>query len=262
VPRRDCWPPAPDIFQDFEFTDDLCRDCRGALAGMRMGAVGTFGAHGKLEPQWALFAKAQCPRAARLAAQAAVAEHFRVMLGQVAGTVGSERLFVRYRRQGQPAVELGKQFAHIQKREDGGRGAAFHVARAASVDAAVDEFPAPRVMCPAGAIAHREHVDMAVECEVTAGFAGLKRRDDVRHDLVGRDHTAVRLVAGQELTDMSCRLAGVAGRVRARTTDEAPEEIEQDLAVPLNPLQQLRLATFHSSSPVALPVKQQFMGKL
>ena len=64
---------------------------------MRISAMGALGAHGEFEPQWAFFAEAQCPRAARLAAQAAVAEHFRVVLGQVAGSVGPERLFARHR---------------------------------------------------------------------------------------------------------------------------------------------------------------------
>src|SRR6516225_2675749 len=96
-------------------------------------------------------------------------------------------------------MELGVQFAQVQKREDRGGGAAFHVARAASVNTAVDKFAAPRVACPAGAIAHREDVDMTVEREVTAGFAGLERRDDVRHDLVRRDYAALRVVAGQKL---------------------------------------------------------------
>ena len=34
-----------------------------------------------------------------------------------------ERLFVRHGRQGQPAMELGAQFAQVQKRENGGGGA-------------------------------------------------------------------------------------------------------------------------------------------
>jgi hypothetical protein len=50
----------------------------------RIGAVGAFGAHGEFDRQRTLFAEAQRLRAARLVAQAAVAECFRVVLGQVA----------------------------------------------------------------------------------------------------------------------------------------------------------------------------------
>src|ERR1700738_2493798 len=105
---------------------------------------------------------------------------------------------------------------------------------------------------------------MAIECEVSPGFAGLERRHDVGHDLVGHNHAAIRAVARQELTDVSGRLTRVSGRVRAPTTDEAPEEIEEDLAVALNPFHQLRLAAFPPGSPVAFTRQavEQFMGRL
>jgi hypothetical protein len=51
----------------------------------------------------------------------------------------------------------------------------------------------------------------------------------------------------QEPADVARRFARIAGRVRARTTDEATQEIEQHLAVTLNPLQQFRLAALHDS---------------
>jgi len=37
-------------------------------------------------------------------------------------------------------MKLSAQFAQVQKGEDRGRGAAFHVARAAPINAAVDNF--------------------------------------------------------------------------------------------------------------------------
>jgi hypothetical protein len=60
------------------------------------------------------------------------------------------------------------------------------------------------------------------------------------------------------------RLTCVAGRVWAPATDEAAEETEQDLAIALDPLQQLCLAAFHSGSPVAFTRQavEQFMGRL
>jgi len=105
---------------------------------------------------------------------------------------------------------------------------------------------------------------MSVEREMTPGCPSLERRHDVRHHLVGRDHPTLGAMPLQELTDVVRRLARVAGRIRALTANEAPEEIEQNLAVALNPLQQLRLAAFHSGSPVAFTRQavEQFMGRL
>src|SRR5512133_3869883 len=101
------------------------------------------------------------------------------MLGQVAGSVGPESLLVRDRRQRELAMKLGAQFTQVQEGEDRGGGAAFHVAGSAPVNAAVDKFAAPRVARPAGALAHREAVDMAIECEMTTWFCRLERRHDV-----------------------------------------------------------------------------------
>src|SRR5262249_35226512 len=167
------------------------------------------------------------------------------MVRQVAGPVGPESLFVRHRRERQSAIELGAQLPQVQESENRGGGAAFHVAGAAPVNAAVDEFAAPGIARPAGAVTHREAVYMAIECEVTAEFPGLECRDDIGHDLVGRNHATIRAVPRQELTDVVRRLACVARRVRAWATDEATEEIKQHLAVALNPLQQLCLAALH-----------------
>jgi hypothetical protein len=111
----------------------------------------------------------------------------------------------------------------------------------------VDQLGAPRVVCPPGAVANRETIDMAVEREVAPGVCGLERRHDVRHHLVGRDYPIFDAMPLQELADMVGRFARVTGRVRARTADEATQKIEQHLAVALNPLQQLRLAALHAS---------------
>jgi len=158
------------------------------------------------------------------------------MLGQIAGAIGAKSLFIRYGRQSQPAIELVAQFAQVQKGEGRrGRGA-FHVAGAAPIDAPVDQFGAPRVVRPAGAIADRKAVDMAVEREVPPGPPGLERRHDVRHRLVGCDYPILCSVLLQESADVVRRLARVAGRVRARTADEVAQEVEQHLAVAIDPL--------------------------
>src|SRR5207248_449520 len=127
-------------------------------------------------------------------------------------------------------------------------GAAFHIAGAASVDAVADELAAPWVLRPAGAIADREHVDMAIEGEVASGLPRFERRDDVRHDLVRRDDAKFYAMPRQVLADVLRRFARVAGRVGAGAADKAAEEIEQHLSVALDALQQLRLAAFHLPS--------------
>src|SRR6516164_2005288 len=148
-------------------------------------------------------------------------------------------------------------FAQVQKGEDRRGRAAFHVARAAPVDAAIDQFAAPRVVRPAGAVADREAVDMTVKRQVTSGFPGFERRYDVWHHLARRDHTIVSTMPRQEPADMVRCLARVAGRVRARTADKATQKIEQHITVTLDPLQQLRLPPSMSHCPVAFyPVKR------
>src|SRR6516225_7310615 len=111
------------------------------LAQMRVGAVRAPSAHREFEPQRSLLAKAQRPRTARLAVEATIAKHLRVVFGEVAGSPRPERLLVRYRRQRQPPMQFLAQLLEIEKGEDRGRGAAFHVTSAASVDAAVDQRP-------------------------------------------------------------------------------------------------------------------------
>jgi len=83
----------------------------------------------------------------------------------------------------------------------------------------------------------REHADVAVQCEVPAGLSGVKRRHDVRHHLVWRNDPVFDAVPGQQLPDVTRRIARVAGRVRARTADEAAGKIEQDLPTDGDPLQ-------------------------
>jgi hypothetical protein len=58
---------------------------------------------------------------------------------------------------------------------------------------------------------------------------------------LARNDPVFDVVRGQQLPEVTRRIARVAGRVRARTADEAAEKIEQDLATDGDPLQQLCL---------------------
>ena len=109
----------------------------------------------------------------------------------------------------------------------------------------LDQRPAPGVLRPALAVADREHVDMAVECEVVARLRGRERRDDVRHRLLRRDHAIFDAAPIQQIADMRRRRARVAGWVGAGAADESAQKIDQHVAVALDPLQQLILATRH-----------------
>jgi hypothetical protein len=140
------------------------------------------------------------------------------------------------------------QLVEIEKGEDRGRGAAFHIAGAAPVDAAVDQRPAPWVLRPAIAVADREHVDMAVEREVAARLPGRERRDDVRHRLLWRDHAILDATPVKQPADVSGRRPRIPRRVGARAADEPAQKIDQHVAVALDPLQQLSLATLHCQS--------------
>src|SRR5258708_22399622 len=218
---------------------------------MREAPGRPFGRRGELEPQRTLLAEAQSPRARRLAVQAAVAEHLGMVLEQIARAPRPEGLLVRHRRQRQFAVQLGLELAEIEEGEDRRRGAALHVAGAAAEDLVVDQRAAPRILRPAGAVADREHVDVAVEREMATRLAGVEGRNDVGHDLVGRDHAIGYATRIQKLADVRDRLKRVARRIRARAADEVAEEGEQKLAIALDAFEQLFLAVGHARlSPV------------
>src|SRR5579871_694364 len=97
------------------------------------------------------------------------------MLGQVARAPRPEGLLVRHRRQRELAVELGLDLVEVEEGEDRRRGAALHVAGAAAVNLVVDQLAAPRITRPAGAVADREHVDMAIERQMASRLAGVER---------------------------------------------------------------------------------------
>src|SRR5262249_60665031 len=113
------------------------------LAAARRGRARPPGARSDFKQRRALFTKAQRTRAARLAVEAAVAEYLGVVFGEVARPPGPECLLVRYRRQGQPPMQLLAQLVKIEKGEDRGGWAPIYVPRAAPREAARDPRPPP-----------------------------------------------------------------------------------------------------------------------
>ena len=139
-----------DVLQALQFADDPGGDRDGAGAGVRIGAMRARRAHVEAQPERALLAEAQRVAAARLAVQAAIAEDLGMMLDQVARAPGTERLLIRDGAERQPAMQRLPQFMQIKECEQRGGRAAFHVAGAAAVDLAVDQFAAPGIDGPAG----------------------------------------------------------------------------------------------------------------
>src|SRR5262249_20904937 len=100
---------------------------------------------------------------------------FRMVLHEVARTVGSEGFLVGYGGERQLAAELVFETIEIGVAEDRRRRAGLHVGDAAAIDLAVRDFPAPGVAGPAGAVVgDREHVDMAIEDEMAPGMPAIK----------------------------------------------------------------------------------------
>src|SRR5262249_50665812 len=132
--------------------------------------------------------------------------------------------------------------------EDRGAGAGLHVAGAASIDLPVDQFAAPGILGPAGAVAYREHVDMAVQDQVLARLRAVEGGDEVGHRGLRRDHAELEALAAQEIADETGGLRRIARRIRALAADEAAEERDDALAFLLDPLQQ-RLAVFAHLAP-------------
>jgi hypothetical protein len=54
----------------------------------------------------------------------------------------------------------------------------------------------------------------------------LEGADAAWSDGIGAERSEMRAVVGQKVSDVRRRLAGITGRVWARTMDKAPEEIE------------------------------------
>ncbi len=218
----------------------------GALARVRVGAVGTGCQHRELDPQRPLLAEAHAERTRRLAVQERVAVHLRVVLHQIAGAIGAERLLVRDRGQGQFAFQAVLDAAEVDVGEDRGRGAALHVGDATTIDPAVDQLTAPRVFGPAKAVVgDREHVDVAIEHEVAAGRAAVETGDDVGHFRVWRDDPASKAatleIGGQE----GRHGARIAWRVGALVAHELAQERDELIAVLLDPVEQLLAVLAH-----------------
>src|SRR6266403_1184576 len=107
------------------------------------------------------------------------------MLDQVAGAPGPEGLLVGDRGQGQSPLEALANAMEENIGEDRSTCAGLHIAGAAPVDLAVDEFTTPGVLGPTRSLAHREHVDMAVQRQMLTWAPAVEGGDQVGHLLVG-----------------------------------------------------------------------------
>src|SRR5262249_21779156 len=123
-------------------------------------------------------------------------------------------------------------------------------ARAASVDFAVDELPAPRVARPAFAGADRKDVDVPIERQMTSWLASGEVGDNVRHRLVRGDDLVGHPVRIQERPDVPGSAAGVARRIGSATADKLLKKGYQEMAIPIDALEQSALCGLHRHAPI------------
>src|SRR5262245_24171007 len=110
---------------------------------MGIGTVCPRRAHADLQPERPLFAKADAEGARRLAIEERIAVHLRMVLHEVARTVGPEGFLVGDGGQRQLAAELLRETIEIDVSENRGGGAGLHVGDATAIDLAVHHLPAP-----------------------------------------------------------------------------------------------------------------------
>ncbi len=146
-------------------------------------------------------------------------------------------------------MELFAHLAQVEEGEERGGSAAFHVARASTIDLSVHQLATPGIAGPASAVADGKDVDMPIEREMTARLRRIESCNDIRHDLVRRDDAMLDAVLIQQMLDVFHRQPRVARRVGARAADEAAEEVEQPLAIPLDPLHQALFCLVHIGDP-------------
>ena len=142
------------------------------------------------------------------------------MLGQVAGSIGPESLFIRYRRQCQPSMQLTAQLAQVQKGENRG-GGVRRLARVAGRIRALTANEAPEE------IEQNLAVALSIRCNssdlrpsITGSPIAFTRQvrgraiygPAVGRTSVGRDHPTLGAMPLQELTDVGAafHVAGAA----------------------------------------------------
>ena len=90
---------------------------------------------------------------------------------------------------------------------------------------------------------------MAVQYEMMAGLARVERAHDVRHGRLGRDHAKGQSVRFEKSRDVGRREGRVAGRVRTLGADELTQELDDRVAIVVDPRGELLLDVGHVLSP-------------
>jgi hypothetical protein len=148
---------------------------------------------------------------------------------------------------------LASQATPAKPRHHGGGDAALHVAGAAAVDAPVLHRAGERLEAPPHA--RLDHVDVAVEMHAWPGPAALVAGDDVgpgepvavADRTLGPHERDLEPGALQPVAEMArAGFVGVARRVDGRDPDQLTGELDQRVALAVDPLEQ-RIQ--HRSSP-------------
>jgi len=214
--------------------DQRGRDAGGAFAAMHVGAVRAGGQHLELQPQGALLGKADRVQAARLAVEHAVAAPARVVFQQPARTPAPARLLVGHRGQRHAARQLRTPRIQVGIGDHRGGGSRLHVAGAPAVQAAFLDIARPRVARPAMAIAHREHIHVAVIDQPRTGAPTLAFADHIGHALLGAKQLVRHAARAQEPLDHRRGGPRVARRIGRRRPHELLQEPDQHFALGLN----------------------------
>ena len=178
------------------------------------------------------------------------AVNFRMVLHEIARTVGPKGLLIRDGGQRELAAELILETMEVGIRKDRRRRAGLHVGDAAAVDLAVDNLSAPRIARPPRAVVgHREDVDVTIEDEMAARMRAIEAADEVGHLGVGRDDAVGQSVQIQELLHEFGNLAGIPGGIGALVPHERLQEAHEVLAVAIDPVQDLLACRAHDPLP-------------
>ncbi len=170
------------------------------------------------------------------------------MLEQVARAPRPEGFLVGDRRVGEPATQIGAQRIEVQEGEGERSEAAFHVARAAAVDAAVGDLAAPRAARPF-VVGGGEDVHVPVQHQMAAGSGRIEARHDVGHDGLRRNDGRIEAGAAQGVEHDLRGRQGVAGRVGRGRAQQGLEEGHALRFARLQPIEQRLFDGRHHAPP-------------